>query len=152
MPSLAGLHPTLKSSTDHFALKVQGYLWLLGFQAVEWEAEPSAISLPFCGTSTQFGFRRQTPSLFSRLGSNRCSWADRGREKLHSGPFLLASEHRVAVRGRIHALVSMWAERQAATGALCSESNYNGNEITVRDLTAAVSAPAEEMGGCGEER
>lgn len=89
MPSLAGLHPTLKSSTDHFALKVQGYLWLLGFQAVEWEAEPSAISLPFCGTSTQFGFRGQTPSLFSRLGSNRCSWADRGREKLHSRPFSL---------------------------------------------------------------
>lgn len=65
---------------------------------------------------------------------------------------LLASEHRVAVRGRIHDLIFLWAERQAATGVLCSDRNYNGNEITVRDLSAAVSARTDEMGGCGEER
>lgn len=95
MPCLAGLHPTLKSSschitlTDHFAQKVQGYLWFLGFQSAEWEAEPSAISLPFCGTSSQFGFRGQAPSLFSRLGSKRCSWTDRSRKNLHSRLFSL---------------------------------------------------------------
>lgn len=95
MPGLAGLHPTLESSschitlTDHFALKVQGYLWFLGFQRAEWEAEPSAITLPFCGTSSQFGFRGQTPSLFSRLGSKRWSRTDRSRKILHRGLFSL---------------------------------------------------------------
>lgn len=30
--------------------------------------------------------------------------------------FLLATEHGVAVKGRFHDLISVWAERQAATG------------------------------------
>lgn len=30
--------------------------------------------------------------------------------------FLLATEHAAAVKGRIHDLISMWAERQAAAG------------------------------------
>lgn len=30
--------------------------------------------------------------------------------------FLLATEHGAAVKGRIHDLISMWAERQAAAG------------------------------------
>lgn len=112
MPCLAGLPPALKSSrghitlTDHFALKVQGYLPFLWFQRAEWEAEPSAISLPFCGTSAQLGFKGPTPSLFSRL-TLLLDRQEQKKKTLHSPVSTL--------RGRIRDLVSMWADGQAAT-------------------------------------
>lgn len=56
----------------------------------------------------------------------------------------------MAVRRRIRDLISMWADGQEATGVLCGERNYNGNEITVRDLTAAVSAGRDAVGGDNE--
>ena len=41
---------------------MQGYLWFPEFPKVEWEAEPLALKLLSCGTSSQ------TPSLLLRLG------------------------------------------------------------------------------------
>ncbi|MEY6618797.1 hypothetical protein AB8Y00_15140, partial [Listeria monocytogenes] len=46
----------------------QADLVFLEYLKVEWEAEPSVFRPLFCGTSFQFGFRRQTLSLLSRLG------------------------------------------------------------------------------------
>ena len=53
--------------TEHFALRLQVYLWFPEFLKLEWEAEPSVIRPLSCETSFQFGFRKQTPSLTLRL-------------------------------------------------------------------------------------
>lgn len=52
---------------EHFAIKLQAYLWFLQFLKVEWEAEPSAFRLLSCGSDSQPAFRRLTPSLILRL-------------------------------------------------------------------------------------
>ncbi|KAK2918348.1 hypothetical protein Q8A73_005094 [Channa argus] len=44
------------------------YLWFPEFPKVEWEVEPLAIKLLSCGTSSQFRFGKQTPSLLLSLG------------------------------------------------------------------------------------
>lgn len=53
---------------EHFALRLQLYLWLLGYLKVVWEAEPSGIRHVVCGPSFQLGFGRQRPFLLLRLG------------------------------------------------------------------------------------
>ena len=47
---------------------MQAYLWFPEFPKVEWEVEPLAIKLLSCGTSSQFRFGKQTPSLLLSLG------------------------------------------------------------------------------------
>lgn len=39
------------------------YLWFLWYSKVEWEEEPFSFQPLFCGTCSQFGFRRQTLKL-----------------------------------------------------------------------------------------
>jgi len=54
-------------STEHFALKLQVYLWFPEFLNVECEAEPSVIRPLSCGTSCQYMSGKQTPSLSPTL-------------------------------------------------------------------------------------
>ncbi|MGL4878619.1 hypothetical protein, partial [Paraclostridium dentum] len=53
---------------DHFDLRMQAYLWFPEFPKVEWEAEPLAIKLLSCGTSSQLRLGKQTSSLLLSLG------------------------------------------------------------------------------------
>lgn len=53
---------------EHFALRLQTYLWLPGYLWMEWETDPTAFRPVFFGSSDQFAIRRQPPSLFLRLG------------------------------------------------------------------------------------
>ena len=50
--------------TEHFALRLQAYLWFLEFSKVEWEAEPSVIRPPYCETGCQFEFEVGPQSSF----------------------------------------------------------------------------------------
>lgn len=139
MPCLAGLHPALKSSSCHINRSLC--------------SESAGLPVvPRVSESWMGGraFSYQSPFLWNKLlvwvqgadtlsvfkGELKTLLLDRQQQKKTCtvDSFLVASEHRVAVRGRIRDLISMWAERQAATGVLCSERDYNGIEITVRDF------------------
>ncbi|KAF3701440.1 hypothetical protein EXN66_Car017128 [Channa argus] len=52
---------------------MQAYLWFPEFPMVELEVERLGIKLLSCGTSSQFRFGKQTPSLLLSLGSTPSS-------------------------------------------------------------------------------